>query len=298
MRSTCIFGSTARNRSDSYSDRDILVVAPSKREVANAARRWSADGWSVAKFTRDQITRMTDRGSLFLQHLKQEAIIVEDDDGFLASLIDRYQPKRQYEDELCDSLGLLRDVSHQRLDYWSILCSADIAYVAIRNIAIARLAASGAYTFDYIELMKRFGSECCLSAAKLDALRQLRILKHSYRGRDPTISSPLRTLTVALEGADELFGLSAPSQPTDPTEMISGYRGLRLLELELVGKVDPRHLDSLPSHDLLAVAWTFIRDPRGYPDKPKLRGHGWLRNIRALAERRYPKGLDSTRPAC
>jgi hypothetical protein len=285
MLSSCIFGSTARNSFDSYSDRDMLVVAPSKRELVHGSRHWLSTGWSVANFTHQQISRMAARGSLFLQHLKQEAIIIRDDDGFLFSLMDRYQPKQEYEDELSDSIGLLHDLSRQRLDYWPTLCSADIAYVAIRNIAIARLASKGKYAFDYGDLIGYFGKEHCISTAKLTALRQLRLLKHSYRNR-LTPPSPWRILGPALEAADELFGLNPSKHPKDQSGS-SGYRGLRLLELELVGRVDPRVLDGLPLNDPLAVAWALIRDPRGYPDKPTIGDHRWMRRISDLAERRF-----------
>src|SRR4051812_23386179 len=110
MPSTCIFGSTARNRCDHYSDRDILVVAPSKRELEDMSDHWSDLGWSVASFTHQQILNMAHRGSLFLQHLKQEAIILDDDECFLARLMEKYRPKHNYDDELGDSIDLLRDL--------------------------------------------------------------------------------------------------------------------------------------------------------------------------------------------
>jgi hypothetical protein len=285
MPSTCIFGSTARSRLDSYSDRDILVVAPSKRELHSESFRLSSEGWSVAAFTQTKIAEMAERGSLFLQHLKQEAIIVEDEGGFLASLMAKYRPKRDYEEELRDSLKLLQDVSHPNQNYWSTLCSADIAYIAIRNIAISRLAAEEIYMFDYNDLLDYFGGRCSISVAKLDALRALRVLKHSYRGR-LTPEFPRDNFRLALEGAEELFGFSFLPPQVDRTEA-SGYRALRLLELQLVQRVDPRYLDKMPADDPLAIAWALIRDPRGYPDKPELRGNGWMLQVRETVERRF-----------
>ena len=143
MTSTCIFGSRARNRFDHLSDRDVLVVAPSELEVADASREWFASGWSVARFTQQQMIGMADRHSLFLQHLKQEGIILSDEDGFLSSIIQKYVPKLNYETELHDSFALLAALPRSPSAYWPTLCAADIAYVSVRNIAISRLAERG-----------------------------------------------------------------------------------------------------------------------------------------------------------
>ena len=280
MPSTCIFGSTARNTSDLYSDRDILVVAPTEHEIEAASRYWISAGWSVATFTNEQIAGMANRGSLFLQHLKQEGVIVQDDDFFLADLIGRYVPKDDYEDQLAESFGLLRDVTSHTFDYWPMMCSADIAYGSIRNIAIGRLAAKGIYLFDYADLIRQLARHHVLARHQIDALLELRLLKHSYRARHTlTVSSDV--LEIALQAANAVFRY--PQTPArDEPSSARGYRGLRLLELNLVGRVDPRHLDKLPPAGALGKVWAFIRDPRGYRDTPPRIDSGWLRRASAM----------------
>ncbi|HEV7411224.1 MAG TPA: hypothetical protein VGO01_22300 [Bradyrhizobium sp.] len=262
----------------------MLIVAPSESDLAEVSRAWSSAGWSVARFTHQKMLKMADRGSLFLQHLKLEGLIVKDDDGFLASVLDQYRPKQEYENELHDSFGLLSDLSRLPSSYWPTLCSADIAYVAIRNIAILRFASRGIYTFDYSDLVEQLAHENSISAAKLHALRHLRILKHGYRNR-LTKLCPWRVLEDALECAEDLFGQSCCAQPQNRFS-VSGYRGLRMLERYLVMKADPRFLDRLPAHDPLATAWALIRDPRDYPKIIAI-DDAWIQRIRLSAESRF-----------
>jgi hypothetical protein len=282
MASICIFGSTARNRYDSLSDRDILVVASSEAELTENSNDWSSAGWSVAGFTNEQIVRMAERGSVFLQHIKQEGQIVRDDDRFLATVVDTFRPKENYEDELSESLALLNEISRPPLTYWPTLCSADIAFGAIRNIAILSLASRRHYTFDYNDLIDHFANEQPVSPARLDALRQLRTLKHGYRNRVTTLT-PWRVLNDALLGAEDLFGHFTSAMVGDGS---SAYRRLRMLELDLVLKAGPPYWDQLPPDDPLANAWAYIRDPRGYP-KDKLVDAAWTVGVRRLAEDRF-----------
>jgi hypothetical protein len=298
MISTCIFGSTARGRRDNLSDKDLLVVATSKPELDETARRYCSTDWSISKFTHNQIRDMADRGSMFLQHIKQEGIIVRDDKGFLVSLMNGFHPRQEYESETRESFALLNDISGLSSTYWPTLCAADIAYGAIRNVAILRLASLGKYLFDFTDLIAHFSLKADLSSEESDALLDLRALKHGYRNRVATLS-PHRVLAEALVVANKLFGKSRYTS-TIGSDLMSGYRGLRLLELCLVKGADPRDLDSLSQHDPLAEAWAIIRDPR-YP-KPKLANEAWLQKMRHIADARFVSGCNqlnmSTAIAC
>jgi hypothetical protein len=284
MTSACIFGSVARNRVDELSDRDVLVTAASEREVTQAARDWRSAGWSVSTFTHQQMSNMANGGSLFLQHLKQEGNIVNDDNDFLKSAFCQFRPRGNYDSEIRDSLRLLRDIPYRPLAYWSAMCAADIAYVAIRNIAILSLASRGMYKFEYAELINYFGSESRISCARLNALLDLRILKHGYRNRLTTLF-PLPVLREAIIAAEEIFGHLDSFFPQNADKRF-GYRGLRMLEFDLVMIADPRDFDRLPAKDPLAEAWTFICNPR-YPKPVKMVDRDWIGSIEQLAQARF-----------
>lgn len=100
VESVCIFGSAARGTSDSISDRDVLIVTRSSWRRRQLTRIWVGRGWSVAAYSPNRIQTMALRGSLFVQHLKREGIIILDNRGWLANLLSSAMPKRSYEADL------------------------------------------------------------------------------------------------------------------------------------------------------------------------------------------------------
>jgi len=262
----------ARNRCDGLSDRDILVVGSS--EIS----KWRDDGWSVAEFSEDQILSMASSGSLFIQHLKQEGIIVRDDTNFLAKVLCEFTPAVNYNHELNEGCGLLRKARSATSSYWAWLCSCDMAFVAIRNIGIHQLAAKGMCVFDFNDIVDCLGQARKISAIKMRALKRLRFLKYAYRNRLFHVARD-DTLECALDGAEELFGVQISGVvATDVVE--AGYNGLRCLELSLVERFDPRFLDALVPTDTLSSAWAAITDPRGYP-KPWKNDPKWVDTVAA-----------------
>lgn len=293
MTSTCIFGSFARRRTDALSDKDILIAGPSEAHIVDAAQPYSTSGWSISKFTHQQLRDMASNGSLFLQHLKQEGAIIRDDDGFLGSIVANFRLRLEYGREARESFALLREITGRQATYWSSLCAADIAYGAIRNIAILQLAATKTYLFDYSELIDHFAFEAKLSSTTRDALLALRTLKHAYRKRLTTLA-PEPILINALAGADQIFGLSR--HETEIGCMTSGYGGLRKLELYLVSRADPRELDLLLGDDPLVGAWELIRNPRGYRPPRGLADAAWLEEQYWWVRNRFPAVAQSVYP--
>jgi hypothetical protein len=276
MISVCVFGSVARRRPDKLSDRDVLVVAPTMTEAETEAQPWRKTGWSVSPFARHQMTSMSERRSLFIQHLKQEGIILKDAGLFLKSLFDEFRPKSDYVSEMQDSIWLLRYIQAQRTAGWTSLCGADIAYVSARNIGISLLAGRGIYEFSLSDVLSRLNDCRLISDEHVRALADLRELKFRYRKRLATPDSELvfrQGLQAALVLAEIApTGKSWLSEPS----LQDGYRWLRWLEFNLVSKHDPRDLDALPPSDGLNSVWQLIRDPRNYPDRPRKYDAGWM----------------------
>jgi len=100
-------------------------------------------------------------------------------------------------------------------------------------------------------------------------------------------------LREALESTDDLFG--CPSLLAS-TGVAPTYHELRILELELVKKIDPICLDQLPPRDPLADAWAYMCKPRGYP-KDKIVDVTWIERVRRLAGDRFSSSyVDDERP--
>ena len=103
MPSVCIFGSVARKNQDSLSDKDALIIFDGSETCKELKRQWSGQGWSVVNYTDKRLTKMADAGSLFVQHLKQEGIILEDANNVLCDLLASYEPKEDYSDQIIES---------------------------------------------------------------------------------------------------------------------------------------------------------------------------------------------------
>jgi hypothetical protein len=239
---------------------------------------WKDDGWSVSTFRREDFGRIASNGSLFVQHLKGEGIIIRDDDGFLVNTFNSYVPRNSYWRDCKESIAtiFLLDISKTKC-YWELLCAADIAYVSTRNAAIMSLAEKRIFEFDFKTIVRRLASERNIGEELIDSILELRWFKHCYRNRVAGIDIGSK-VEKALTGARALFGPLA-----GPFPRLGDYNTLRFIELTLVRATDPRDLDSLPSGHPLQQIWSVIIAPRPYPRITAINAK-WLNNSMAVAE--------------
>jgi len=108
-----LYGSHARGVPDCDSDLDILVVADHLMHIGDIQQHvpLTLNGASVSRYTWDEIARMAEYGSLFLQHLKLEAVPLHESPSHRGSL-------RRVLDELGDYKRVQRDINgfHAVLD--------------------------------------------------------------------------------------------------------------------------------------------------------------------------------------
>jgi hypothetical protein len=273
MISVCIFGSQARRTADLLSDRDVLVVGdPSSARDCTVAG-WQARDWHVSVFDRVAFARLANVRSLFVQHLKQEGRILRDDGRFLTAALEGYLPKRDYSAERNDALRQIAALPYSSGSRWFDLCLADITYVFFRNAAILHFASTGVYCFQYDALIGRVGDEFGLTYAERSALLALRDLKHGYRRRardclaEPLLGSARTVIESIVSTLPNQAGSSiAKGDTTDE------YFRLRLLELNLMNRFEPRQLDALKPGEGLFELWQQVLGAGGYP-KGKKRFH-------------------------
>ncbi len=96
MAAICIYGSVARKDQDDLSDKDVLILFDGSNGYNKMKRKWADGGWSVASYTPKRLKKMANAGSLFVQHLKQEGLILEDTTGILNDILSAYEPKPDY----------------------------------------------------------------------------------------------------------------------------------------------------------------------------------------------------------
>ena len=274
MTSICIFGSAARGNLDSHSDKDLLVVSAAKVDGEALAASFSQAGWSAKILTYADIERLAEAGSLFLQHIKREGIVLYDHNKRLGSILTiANRSTVNLPSALSDMNYLLNEFSPTSA--WARLCYADISYVLIRNAAINLLAENELILFDYSKIIEILSYEYNLLESERRGLEYLRIYKAKYRRRN---LSDVRFLDPALKGASKIFGGKKYSY-----KKYNGYQRLRNLELSVVELGDPRALDLLENDDPFHSVWQLIKNPCDYPRTESV-SERWVEKSSILAK--------------
>lgn len=268
IESVCIFGSLARNSVDQHSDRDVLVVAGCPYRRVELTDCWRKQGWSVASYTPHRLQRIVAAGSLFVQHLKLEGRVVEDESGWLTETLNGAMRKKTYADDAIASVALAKPI--ERFDPEFQLSeapvSADLAYVAVRNFGICYLADRNRISFDYSQIVNRLGEEFCLSSMEMDLLLSLRVAKFCYRKRITCAQAKgnMESLTSVLS---KLF-LKRPLSTIDPRSPVrnlgSGYSTLRDFETSVIARLGRMPTESDIRSLGLEKIWRWVTRPGEY----------------------------------
>ena len=177
-----LFGSAARGDHDVYSDKDLLIVSDSPANLRTLKASFSHQGWSCTLYSWQRLQHAADQGSLFVQHLKQEAKILRDPSDRLAELLANFSPKASYKREANGAASLLGDLTDflPRCDagpMWTM----DVMSVSFRSLAVATLADEGIYSFANSDIMNGLARIGLLHRQDGYELEVLRRYKSLYR---------------------------------------------------------------------------------------------------------------------
>jgi hypothetical protein len=174
-----LFGSQVRGDVDSLSDSDILLIgADEDREEAVHSLR--SQGYSPSFYTWSQFCALADDGSLFVQHVKQEGLVVRDSDVF-SEVLRIFVPAKSVARKLQDNLALVELTDGTPRLPTTVAWALDVLAVAVRNYAILKNAEVGYYVFGYADLVHQLGHKHGLDCESQRALLELRLDKHHYR---------------------------------------------------------------------------------------------------------------------
>lgn len=273
MISVCIYGSVARQRTDELSDRDVLILAPSKEGAFEECSDWQAAGWNPSFFTYQHFARLAEFQSLFVQHIKLEGRVIRDDEGRLRQVLEQFSPASSYREDLKDALLPLKWVDPGELSYWAGLCLGDILFVVTRNAGILHAAEFGRFIYEYGAVVEHLAQAFEFDPTQRAALVALRGIKAAYRARSTDIG--LGSVLEHAVGALRTVQATVDRLECDASKgfVANNYHALRRAELALVRFTDPRELDRLPAAGPLFELWRLICNPSDYP---KLRSSGDL----------------------
>lgn len=276
-------GSVARASNDTFSDKDLLVVG-CPLEVKKAVFSYVTDGWNIAQYSRLEFEAMASSQSLFVQHVKQDGRAVRDDQGYLRSVLDRYEVSQNYIQQLPAAIDPILSLGETEQDYWALLLQADILYVAVRNSCILHRATYASPDFDFKRLIEWVVGISGLSSSEEEGLLLLRSLKHAYRARKTTID--VSNVPDAVKAAKKLaaYWSKLSSSTISEQENSNGYFEVRALEKQLVRAVGPIYMDELHGNHELAELWGAICNSDPYKPRPP-RLSRWSKQVSDFLEK-------------
>lgn len=179
--SISIFGSSLRPNFDKYSDKDLLIVSDSYSTLTKLKKKYESEGYSVSTYTYKKLKFLSEKGSLFVQHLKVESQILTDYDDLLKSILGNHKETQPTNEQVYDSIeyfNFLKIIPDSVIGYaW--FC--DCFYVGIRNYLILKSASERNYNFSFLNLLNDLLKTKDIDSNDFETLRQLRVLKKSYR---------------------------------------------------------------------------------------------------------------------
>ncbi len=266
MTSICIYGSVARRNQDALSDKDALIIFDNSDECRIQINNWKSRGWSVATYTESRLKKMAGAGSLFVQHLKQEGLIVSDNNHVLENILNGYTPKPDYSDDMALSAQALRLLEHVPdgllLQYWS----ADLLHILIRNLSLLRLANAGIYEFSLATIAKQLKAIKVISTDDLWVFAELRKAKTFYRSRKLPLLPIPHVIEAALRVIEKICGVVLQRTNGISFSYVAceqSYFTIREIEKYLLILNPAYWIDGARSSEEMKL-WKIITDPRAY----------------------------------
>lgn len=177
------FGSTVRKDNDHLSDSDLLIVIDNDKnfDYNLLSDFLTGKNYNIAYYNYDKLKYLSKKGSLFIQHLKQESEIIIDNSELLKNILNEYKPKSSYQTELDSALNYFKSISILPNTNQVNLWYCDYLYVLLRNYLVFYTANNKEYIFSFRKLLSKIIQENNLSQATYKVLEQLRDFKHNYR---------------------------------------------------------------------------------------------------------------------
>ena len=179
--SVAIYGSSTRENFDKYSDKDILIVAETYREIKSLRLEYENQGFSASTYTYSKLQFMSENGSLFIDHLVKESQILIDLNGKFNLILKNHKSKKPDLKQFQENkkyFEILKFVPNSNKGFgW--FC--DCLYVGIRNYLILKSAEKGNFNFSYLTLLEEFKCDKLITKSEIKILSDLRVIKRNYR---------------------------------------------------------------------------------------------------------------------
>ncbi|HMG68689.1 MAG TPA: nucleotidyltransferase domain-containing protein [Chitinophagaceae bacterium] len=181
--SIALFGSTARNSFDKYSDKDILIVSDSVKELNFQKLIYESKGYSVSTYTYSKLSYLSKNKSLFIDHLILECKIFSDTLGRLKDILENHVTKTSFQKDIVKAHEFFHVLDAIPITAEGYAWFCDCFYVGVRNILILESAKNKKNTFSYLELIYDLNKLGQINKTEYKLLKDLRIVKKNYRDK-------------------------------------------------------------------------------------------------------------------
>ena len=147
------YGSSVRGDNDRISDKDLLLISDNENALNASKIQYESKGFSCSCYGWYKITQLVEKKALFIQHLKQESIIIKDNSNRFHEILSSFQPSNDYSRDI-ESTKHLALLTETLVDTPSCIGWAlDVLAVAFRNLSILTFANEGNYIFSYSDIL-------------------------------------------------------------------------------------------------------------------------------------------------
>ncbi|AER33421.1 nucleotidyltransferase domain-containing protein [Pantoea ananatis] len=176
MYATVKFGSITKGTMDKYSDIDLLIVCPDKQRKS-IHEKYKHTRYNISFFSNKQLFLMRDKGSLFLQHIKRDGVVLHDEGNALSSFLNscQFMSPDSHEIKRCESTLIF--INSLPDDVALLTWKADFFYCVTRDFLIKKLAVEGVLAFNIDEIIDLSSIYFDFKKNDFDKFKKLRRVK-------------------------------------------------------------------------------------------------------------------------
>jgi hypothetical protein len=179
--SIAIYGSSTRENFDKYSDKDILIVAESYKNIKSLRMEYENQGFSVSTYTYSKLKYMSLKGSLFIDHLVKESKVLIDYNEKFDLILKNHISKKPSFKEFVDNKNYFKFLLFVPNSKKGFGWFCDCLYIGFRNYLILKSAEKNNFNFSYLTLLEELKKENLIAENEIQILRELRVIKRNYR---------------------------------------------------------------------------------------------------------------------